>query len=348
MITSLQNDSFVKACWRKESEFTPVWFMRQAGRYLESYQRVRAEHDVLTICKTPELSARVTVDAANELGTDAAIMFADIMLPLEGVGIGLKIVDGVGPHIDNPVRNSEQFEKIDSFVPGEHVPYVADAIRLVKSRLEDRVPLIGFSGAPFTLASYLVEGGPSRDFTETKKLMYSQPDLWTDLLNSLSEMVSSYLQAQIHAGVDAVQLFDSWSGCLSPSDYEQFVLPHTKRVFDRLQTAGVPRIHFGVGIAGLLSIMREAGGDVYGVDWKISIDEAWNSLGNVAIQGNLDPATVLGPWSLVETRAKEILTRIAGRPGHVFNLGHGVLPETRPDQLKKLVDFVHNTTMRRR
>jgi uroporphyrinogen decarboxylase len=205
MITSLQNDSFLRACRGKEAEFTPVWFMRQAGRYLDSYRKVRAKHDVLTLCKTPELSASVTVDAAKQLAVDAAIMFADIMLPLEGVGIGLKIEDKVGPLIDNPVRDEEQLERIASFVPEEHVPHVLDAIRLVKSRLDDSIPLIGFSGAPFTLASYLIEGGPSRDFTETKKLMYSQPDLWTNLLNGLSKMVSNYLRAQIRAGVDAVQ-----------------------------------------------------------------------------------------------------------------------------------------------
>jgi uroporphyrinogen decarboxylase len=321
--------------------------MRQAGRYLEIYRKVRAKHDVLTICKTPELSASLTIDAAKELGVDAAIMFADIMLPLEGAGIALEIVDKMGPLIDNPVRDEEQLDRIAIFVPEEHVPHVLDAIRLVKSRLEDSIPLIGFSGAPFTLASYLIEGGPSRDFTETKKLMYSQPNLWTNLLNGLSKMVSNYLRAQTQAGVDAVQLFDSWAGCLSPSDYEQFVLPYTKRVFEQLQTTGLPLIHFGVGTAGLLKTMGRAGADVYGVDWRVPIDEAWETLGSLAIQGNLDPATVLGTWDIVEARTHEILKRIAGRPGHVFNLGHGVLPETQPEQLKRLVRFVHDATRKR-
>ncbi len=322
--------------------------MRQAGRYLESYRKVRAKHNVLTICKTPKLSAKVTLDAARELEVDAAILFADIMLPLEGVGVEMKIVDGLGPRIEHPVRNEGAIGNIALFDPEEHVPHVLETIRLVKSGLADSVPVIGFSGAPFTLASYLVEGGPSRDFAETKKMMYDQPDLWNRLLTQLSEMVSSYLIAQVRAGVDAVQLFDSWSGILSPVDYEEFVLPFTRKIFDRLEGKAIPRIHFGVGTAGILKVMRKAGGEVYGVDWRISIDEAWRVLGDVGIQGNLDPATVLGTWSLIEKRSREILERIGGRPGHVFNLGHGVLPETQPEQLKKLVKFVQLTTKKRR
>ncbi len=345
---SLQNDNFLRACWRKQTDYTPVWFMRQAGRYLQSYQKIRVEYDVLEICKTPELSARVTAEAARELGVDAAILFADIMLPLDGVGVELKIIDGVGPRVEKPVRDGEVVEKLERFVPEEHVPYVLDTIKTVKSDLADEIPLIGFSGAPFTLASYLIEGGPSRDFTETKKLMYSQQDLWSRLLSQLSEMVTKYLQAQVRAGVDAVQLFDSWSGCLSPTDYEEFVLPYTRKIFDQLETQGVPRIHFGVGTAGLLKTMRQAGGDVCGVDWRIPIDEAWNIIGNRGIQGNLDPATILSSWNLVEKRTREILTRVNRRPGHIFNLGHGVLPETEAQQLKKLVGLVHETTQARR
>ncbi len=347
-MTSLENDNFIRACWRKETDYTPAWFMRQAGRYLESYRKVRAGHDVLEICKTPQLSGKVTVDAARELGVDAAILFADIMLPLDGVGIQLKIVDGVGPRIEKPVRNGEVIAQLEKFTPEEHVPYVLDAIRNAKSGLEDRIPLIGFSGAPFTLASYLIEGGPSRDFTETKRLMYGQPMLWNRLLSGLSEMVSSYLRAQVNSGVDAVQLFDSWSGCLSPVDYYEFVLPFTKKILDELDSAGVPRIHFGVGTAGLLKTISEAGGDVCGVDWRIPIDEAWNIVGERGIQGNLDPATLLGSWELVQNRTKEILARTRGRPGHIFNLGHGVLPQTDPQQLKRLVGLVHQETRRRR
>ncbi len=319
--------------------------MRQAGRYLESYRKIRSKHDVLEICKNPELSTKVTVEAALKLGVDAAILFADIMLPLEGMGVRLQILDG-GPRIEKPVRTREDVELMEKLVPEKQVSYVLDSIRLVQEKLDRSIPLIGFSGAPFTLASYLIEGGPSRDFTETKKVMYCRTDVWEALLSKLSEMVSEYLSAQIRAGVDAVQLFDSWSGCLSPSDYEEFALPYTERIMDRLEGTGIPRIHFGVGTAGILKTMRKAGGEVFGVDWRVPIDEAWNALGDIAIQGNLDPAAVLGDWKLVETRTKEILARTEGRPGHIFNLGHGVLPETRPEQLQALVKFVHDATSR--
>lgn len=344
----MENDNFLRACWSKEAEYTPAWFMRQAGRYLESYRKVRTEHDILTICKTPELAAKVAVEAAEQLGVDAAILFADIMLPLEGMGVGFKIVEGVGPQIDNPIRSMEDVENIGQLDPRKHVPFVLDAIGLIKNQIGDRIPLIGFSGAPFTLASYIIEGGPSRDFIESKKMMYGQPAVWARLLTKLSEMVAEYLQAQIRAGVDAVQLFDSWSGCLSPSDYEEFVLPYSRTIFDKLEGKGVPRIHFGVGTAGILKMMRRAGGDVFGVDWRIPIDEAWTLLGDAAIQGNLDPATLLGNPGLIESRAKEILVRIGGRPGHVFNLGHGVLPQTQPENLRNLVGFVHSSTTRKR
>jgi uroporphyrinogen decarboxylase len=321
--------------------------MRQAGRYMESYRRIRARHDVLTICKTPELAAKVTLDAAGELGVDAAILFADIMLPLEGMGVSLSIGDG-GPQIEDPLRNEDGASRLKKFVPEQHVPYVLDTVERVKSGLDDKIPLIGFSGAPFTLASYLIEGGPSRDFTETKKMMYKQPDVWNKVMSSLTTTVSSYLQAQVEAGVDAVQVFDTWSGCLSPADYEEFVLPFTKKVFEELEEKGVPRIHFGVGTAGLLESMKKAGGDVYGVDWRVPIDYAWRVLGQVAIQGNLDPAAVLGKWELTEARVIDILNRIGGRPGHIFNLGHGVLPETEPEHLKRLVKFVQEKARGRR
>src|SRR5467141_903735 len=343
-MTGFENDNFLRACWGKDTEYTPVWFMRQAGRYLEGYQRVRAKHDVLTICKTPELSARITTDAVSELGVDAAILFADIMLPLEGLGVKLKLVDGIGPVIERPIENKEQVDGLSDFSPEEHVPYVLDAVQLVKQQLGEKVPLIGFSGAPFTLASYLIEGSPSREFTRTKKLMYDQPQAWKLLMAKLSSMVSDYLLAQIRAGVDAVQLFDSWSGCLSPTDYHEFVLPFNKQIFERLKPEGIPRIHFGVGTAGILKAMSEAGGDVFGVDWRISIDEAWSILGHVAIQGNLDPAILLGANDLVHSRSKDILARIGGRPGHIFNLGHGVLPDTPPEHAKNLVQFIHETT----
>jgi uroporphyrinogen decarboxylase len=343
---NLQNDNFLRACWRRETDQTPVWFMRQAGRYMESYRKIRSQHEVLEICKTPALAAKVTLDAASALGVDAAILFADIMLPLEGMGVGLKILDG-GPSIEKPLRSQEDVDQLGRLDSEKHVGFVLDAVRLIQAELDDQIPLIGFSGAPFTLASYLIEGGPSRDFTQTKKMMYTQPETWSSLLNKLSEMASDYLLAQIRAGVDVVQLFDSWSGCLSASDYEEFVLPYTKYVFDSLAGTRIPRIHFGVGTSGILKEMSKAGGEVFGIDWRIPIDDAWNMLGPVAIQGNLDPAAVLGSWSLVEARSKEILARIADRPGHIFNLGHGVLPETRPEQLQRLVKFIHDSTTKK-
>ncbi len=342
-MTRIENDNFLRACWRKETEHTPVWFMRQAGRYLDSYRKIRSKYDVLEICKTPELSAQVTLEPVSRLGVDAAILFADIMIPLEGMGVRLQIQDG-GPRIEKPVRTLEGVEEMEKLVPEDRVSFVLDSICLVQEKLDGRIPLIGFSGAPFTLASYLIEGGPSRDFTETKKIMYGQPETWEALLSKLETMISDYLSAQIHAGANAVQLFDSWSGCLSPSDYEEFVLPYTKRIMKGMESSGVPRIHFGVGTAGILRTMRKAGGEVFGVDWRIPIDEAWDALGEVAIQGNLDPATLLGDRKLVEARASEILGRTGGRPGHIFNLGHGVLPETQPEQLQSLVGFVHRTT----
>ena len=347
-MAQFDNDNFLRACWRKETDYTPVWFMRQAGRYLESYQKVRAKHDVLTICKTPELSAKITIDAVFELGVDAGILFADIMLPLEGIGVKLKLVDGVGPVIESPVETKEQVENLSGFSPEQHVPYVLQAVRLIKQQLGETLPLIGFSGAPFTLASYLIEGSPSREFTRTKKLMYDQPDLWKLLLSKLSQIVATYLQAQIRAGVDAVMLFDSWSGCLSPADYRDFVLPHNQGILADLSANNVPRILFGVGTAGILSEIRKVDADVFGVDWRLSIDDAWRVFGEIAIQGNLDPSTLLASDKLIEERTRDILGRVGGKPGHIFNLGHGVLPETKPEKAKRLVQFVQDSTKKRR
>ncbi|HVH15219.1 MAG TPA: uroporphyrinogen decarboxylase [Candidatus Angelobacter sp.] len=347
-MAQFDNDNFLRACWRKETDYTPVWFMRQAGRYLESYQRIRAKHDVLTICKTPELSAKIATDAVSELGVDAGILFADIMLPLEGIGVKLKLVDGVGPVIERPVETKEQIETLSGFSPEQHVPYVLQAVRLIKQQLGETLPLIGFSGAPFTLASYLIEGSPSREFTRTKKLMYDQPDPWKLLLSKLSQIVATYLHAQVRAGVDAVMLFDSWSGCLSPSDYRDFVLPYNQKILADLSGNDVPRILFGVGTAGILDEMRKTESDVFGVDWRLPIDNAWRVIGETAIQGNLDPATLLASDKLIEERTKDILGRVGGKPGHIFNLGHGVLPETRPEKAKKLVRFVQESTRKRR
>ena len=347
-MAQFDNDNFLRACWRKETDYTPVWFMRQAGRYLESYQKVRAKHDVLTICKTPELSAKITANAVAELGVDAGILFADIMLPLEGIGVKLKLVDGVGPVIERPIESEEQVQGLSGFSPEEHVPYILDAVRAVKGQLNERVPLIGFSGAPFTLASYMIEGSPSREFTRTKKLMYDQPELWRQLLSNLSRIVTTYLEAQMKAGVDSVMLFDSWSGCLSPADYRDFVLPFNQKILIDLSGKNVPRILFGVGTAGILSEMRGTESDVFGVDWRLPIDDAWDVLGEAAIQGNLDPATLLASDELMAERTKDILGRIGGRPGHIFNLGHGVLPETKPEKAKRLVKLVQDSTRRKR
>ncbi len=347
-MTHFENDNFLRACWRKETDYTPVWFMRQAGRYLESYQKVRAKHDLLTICKTPELSAKITTDAVSELQVDAGILFADIMLPLEGIGVKLKLVDGVGPVIEKPVETQEQVESLSGFSPEQHVPYVLQAVHLIKQQLGETLPLIGFSGAPFTLASYLIEGSPSREFIRTKKLMYDQPDLWNQLLSKLSQIVATYLRAQIRAGVDAVMLFDSWSGCLSPADYRDFVLPYNQKILTDLSGSNVPRILFGVGTAGILDEMRKTESDVFGVDWRLPIDDAWQLLGETAIQGNLDPATLLASDKLIEERTKDILSRAGGKPGHIFNLGHGVLPETDPEKAKRLVQFVRDSTKKKR
>src|SRR5438046_1172318 len=322
--------------------------MRQAGRYLESYRRVRAKNDVLTICKTPELVAKVTVAAVDELGVDAAILFADIMLPLDALGMKLDLVDGTGPVIENPVTTMEDLEKLKGFSPKDHVPYVLDSVKAVKQALDERVPLIGFSGAPFTLASYLIEGSPSREFIRTKKMMYDQPELWGQLLSKLSRIVTTYLLAQVKAGVDALMLFDSWSGWLSPADYRDFVLPYNQKILTDLSGKNVPRILFGVGTAGILSQMREAESDVFGVDWRLPIDDAWAVLGEAAVQGNLDPATLLTSDRLIEERTKEILGRVRGKPGHIFNLGHGVLPETKVEKAKRLVQFVHQSTRNKR
>ncbi len=311
---------------------------------MPSYRKIRSKHDVLTICKTPELAARVALSPVSELEVDAAIIFADIILPLEGMGVNIKLEEGTGPVVERPVRDMDDANQIGEFEPDRDVPHVLEGIRLLQNQLDGHVPVIGFSGAPFTLASYLIEGRPSRDFIETKKVMYNRPDVWELLLTRLSQVVIRYLEAQVKAGVDAVQLFDSWAGSLAPTDYEQFALPFTREIFSKLEGKGVPRIHFGTGTAGILRVMRKAGGDVYGIDWRVPIDESWETLGDVAIQGNLDPATLLGPVHLIQARARDILDRVATRPGHIFNLGHGVLPETLPDHASNLVKFVHSTT----
>lgn len=339
------NDRFLKACRREEVDATPVWFMRQAGRFLTEYRKIREKHDIISICKNPELCAEVTTLPVKALGVDAAIMFADIMLPLEGMSVQFKIEENIGPIIKEPVRSRGRAESLTEFNAESAVPFTLDAIGLVKKKLDGLVPLIGFCGGPFTLASYLIEGRPTRDFINTKSLMYRSPDTWRILMEKLTTAMTAYLRAQIRSGVDAVQLFDSWIGCLSPQDYREYVLPYSRSIFKNLEDTGVPRIHFGTGTSALLEEMREAGGDVFGVDWRIAIDEAWKRLGqDVAIQGNLDPAVLLADMSLLKSRAEDILMRARGTPGHIFNLGHGILANSPVQNALELVKFVHSFT----
>ena len=339
------NDRFLRACRRQPVDATPIWFMRQAGRFLPEYRKIREKHDIISICKNPELCSEVTMLPVRVLGVDAAMVFADIMLPLEGLGIKFKIQENVGPIIEEPIRDARSVESLSDFDARNDVPFVLDAIELTKRTLDSRVPLIGFCGAPFTLASYLIEGGPTRDFVNTKTLMYREPETWNLLLEKLAIAMSNYLRAQVHAGVDAIQLFDSWIGCLSPQDYHNYVLPHSRRIFKDLENFGIPRIHFGTGTAGLLEEMRLAGGDVFGVDWRIPIDVAWQRLGyDVAIQGNLDPTILLADIDTIKQHAQDILNRVNQKPGHIFNLGHGVLAETPAESVVELVKFVHDPT----
>ena len=338
------NDRFARACRREPVDATPVWFMRQAGRSFAAYRSLRERYGILEIAKTPELCAEVTLMPVRELAVDAAVLFADIMLPLEPMGVDLRIEPDVGPIIERPIRSAAGVTRLRSFDP-EAVSFTLDAIRLVRQELHGRAGVIGFSGAPFTLACYLVEGRPSRDFATAKAFMYREPNAWHDLMERLSTMIVAHLGAQVAAGADVVQLFDSWVGGLGPADYREFVQPHVRRIFDGLE--GVPTIHFGTGTSALLELMAEAGGDVIGVDQRVSLDEAWRRIGHDrGIQGNLDAARLLAGWDATEAGARAILAEADGRPGHVFNLGHGVLPETDTGVLRRLVEFVHEQSAR--
>jgi len=337
---------FLAACCRERTPYTPVWLMRQAGRYMEEYRKLRAQHGFLELCKNPDLAAEITVKPVELLGVDAAILFADILLPLEPMGVGLEYTKGDGPVIHHPVSSRTQVEQLIEFEPEEALPFVFEAVRKTRAALNGKAPLIGFAGAPFTLASYLVEGGGSRNYLKTKKLIYSNPGAWRGLMERLSAVTAEYLNAQIAAGVEAVQLFDSWAGCLSPDDYERFVLPYTRVAIAGL-TQGTPVIHFSTGTGGFLKSVRAAGGDVIGVDWRIHLDAAWDDLGSdVGIQGNLDPAALLAPPKEIRRRVAEILTRAGQRPGHIFNLGHGVLPETPVENVIAMVEAVHELSSR--
>lgn len=336
------NDTFLKACRREETEFTPVWLMRQAGRYMEEYMAIRRNYTFLEMCKKPEIAAEVTLQPVNKLGVDAAILFADILLPLEGMGIDLEFAKNEGPVIHNPVRTQADVDKLRIIDAEEATPYVMEAVRIIRKELEGKVPLIGFSGAPFTLASYMIEGGGSREYKNCKAMMFAAPEVWHALMAKLAEVVVRYLKAQVAAGAQAVQVFDSWVGALAPNDYKEYVLPHQKYVFDNLKDCGVPVIHFANNASSMLEMVKQAGGDVIGLDWRINLDDAWKRLGNdVAVQGNLDPMTLFGPVSVIEEKVKDILQRAGGRPGHIFNLGHGINKETPVENVIALVEAVH-------
>ena len=332
---------FLTACRGETPDAIPVWFMRQAGRSLPEYRELRQDHDILTLCRTPELAAEVTLQPIRRLGVDAAILFSDIVVPLLGLGIDIDIKPKVGPVVAEPIRDVAGIDRIGELDPSTHVSFVLDTIRILKEQLD--VPLIGFAGAPFTLASYLVEGGPSKDHRVAKTFMFSEPEAWSKLMDKLAEMTLTYLRAQIDAGVDAIQLFDSWAGHLSPSDYERHVLPASQAILRGVEGT-VPRIHFGVGTAQLLELMAGAGTDVMGIDWRVPLDTARARLGDaIVLQGNLDPTACLAPWPVLKEKAQDVLRR-GGGTKHIFNLGHGVLPETDPDNLKRLVDLVHEWT----
>jgi uroporphyrinogen decarboxylase len=338
------NDLFLRACRREPTERTPVWFMRQAGRYMPEYRKLREKHTLLDLCKTPELAVEVTRQPLR-LGVDAAILFADILLPLEPMGAPFEFAKGEGPVIHEPIARREQIDRLRVIDPEESLAYVLSAIKLLKRDLP--IPLIGFAGAPFTLASYLVEGGKSANFAKTKKLMFGAPDAWAALMGKLAEVVRRYLRAQIAAGVDAVQLFDSWVGDLAPEDYVQYVQPHVKDVLSDVQKAGVPVVHFGVGTATLLEVMRDAGGTVIGVDFCTPLADAWRRIGyDRGVQGNMDPCALLATLEVATRHAQRALDAAAGRPGHIFNLGHGITPETPVDNVKAVVDHVRQASAR--
>lgn len=334
------NDRFLRACRRDAVDRTPVWFMRQAGRYDPDYRSIRERHTLMEMFQDPELCARVMLMPVRRLGVDAAVLFADITLPFLGMGVSVAFREGVGPVLEAPLRDAATISRLRPFQPEVHTPAVLEAIRLAVE--ESPVPVIGFAGGLFTLASYLIEGGPSRDFVRTKALMVKERESWERLMEHLAAATAAYLTAQIEAGVHVVQVFDSWVGALGPEDYQEFILPHARRIFDAVRRRGVPAIHFATGAAGILPLLVEAGGEVLGIDWRVPLDHAWRQTEyRTAIQGNLDPAVALGSWPFVKTRAREVLRRAAGRPGHIFNLGHGVLPETPPETLRRLVDLIH-------
>src|SRR5574341_109057 len=338
---SAPDSRFVRACKCLPVDRTPVWFMRQAGRYMPEYRALRSRHSLVEICKNPELAAEVTITAAENLGVDAAIIFADLLLPLEPMGLGFRFEAGEGPVVEKPVRTARDVARLRSD-GARDLAYVAESVRRVARHFGSKLPVIGFSGAPFTLASYMVEGGSSRSYTETKKLMYREPKVWNELMAKLVAVLVPYLAEQARAGADVLQIFDSWVGCLGPEDYRRYVLPHSADLVNRAQAAGVPVIYFGTDTATLLPAMQETGAEVIGLDWRIPLDEGWRALGfRGAVQGNLDPAALFAERKELLARADDVLARAAGRPGHIFNLGHGILPHTPVENVRALAEHVH-------
>jgi uroporphyrinogen decarboxylase len=334
----------VRAARLEPTERTPVWFMRQAGRSLPEYREVRKTHTLFEVCREPELCAEVTLQPVRRHDVDAAVMFADIMLPVLGMGVDVELVENVGPVIADPIRTRAQVDALRVPDPRESVPFILDAVSIVRRELREDQAVIGFCGGPFTVAGYLIEGRPSRDFLEVKRLMYAEPALWHALMEKLADAFAPYVAAKVEAGADVIQLFDSWVGALSPADYVEFVQPYSARI---LAAVDCPTIHFGTGTATLLAQMAEAGGDVIGLDWRIPLDWGWDVVGESrGVQGNLDGALLFGPWERVERAALDVLARAAGRPGHIFNLGHGVMPRTDTDVLGRLRAFVHEQTAR--
>jgi len=331
---------FLDACRRRPTDVRPVWFMRQAGRYMKQYREIRARHTILEICKRPDLAAQVTLQPVEVLDVDAAIIFADLLLPVEPMGLRLKFVAGEGPVIDNPVRTSHDVDTL-STANTDELGYVGESIRIVSTALAGKVPVIGFVGAPFTMASYMIEGGASRNFINTKTLMYRDETLWRRLMGKLVDVLGPFAMLQVAAGARAIQVFDSWVGALGADDYVRYVAPYSRALIERIRSTGVPVIHFGTGAAGYFRELHAAGGDVMGVDWRLNIDQAWMDISyRSAIQGNLDPAALLAPLPELKTKVHELLKRTGTRPGHIFNLGHGILPETPVDNVKAVVQMV--------
>jgi uroporphyrinogen decarboxylase len=340
------NDTFLKACRGEEVPYTPVWIMRQAGRYLKQYQKIRKKVDFLTLCKTPELAAEVTIQPINALGVDAAILFSDILIPVEAMGMELKFYEKKGPVFKNPIRDRAAVNKLTIPEPEESINFVLETIKILRKDLSGKVPLIGFSGAPFTLATYMIEGRTSKNFLQTKKMIFQAPDLYTFLMDKITQTVIKYLKAQIKTGVHAIQLFDTWVGVLSPRDYEEFAFPYVKKVIDALHlevgNEEIPIIYFANNCSGILEKIKDIGADVISIDWRINIDDAIKRLGyNVSIQGNLDPCVLFLPKEKIEERVKEILKRASSARGHIFNLGHGILPETPAENVVAMVEMVH-------